>query len=114
MVVDSPVQQGQPPIDIALEDWVRVLHILHEQVPQLEVWAFGSRAKRAAKAYSDLDLMLMTEQPLPIDHMAAIADAFATSDLPFRVDLVDWASISEGFRKIIQQDRVLVQGAGQV
>lgn len=48
------------PIDIAPRDWVDVLNILREQVPGLEVWAFGSRARRAAKPYSDLDLALMT------------------------------------------------------
>jgi hypothetical protein len=64
--------------------------------------------------YSDLELVLMTVQPLPLDRMAASAVAFATPDLPIRVDLVDWATICEVFRSIIQQDRVLVQRAGQV
>jgi type I restriction enzyme S subunit len=40
---------------------------------------------------------------------SAIADAFATSDLPIRVDLVDWATTIDAFRSIIQQDRVLAQ-----
>lgn len=43
--------------------------------------------------------------------MAAIADAFATSDLPIRVDVVDCASTSAAFRKIIERDRVVVQTA---
>jgi type I restriction enzyme S subunit len=83
-------------------------------VPQLEVWAFGAPAKRVAKPYSDLDLVLMTAHALPLDRMAAIAEAFATSHLPIKVDLVDWATTSEVFRNIIQQDRVLVQKAGRV
>jgi type I restriction enzyme S subunit len=76
------------------------------------VWAFGSRAKRNAKPYSDLDLALITPQPLSLDQLATITDAFATSDLPIRVDLVDWASISRAFRKLIAQDKVVVQPAG--
>jgi hypothetical protein len=43
--------------------------------------------------------------------LAAIVDAFATSDLPIRVDLVDWASTTEAFRKHIAQDKVVVQAA---
>jgi len=86
-----------------------VLRILREQVPGLEVWAFGSRARRAAKPYSDLDLALITRQPLTFEQLAAITDAFATSDLPIRVDVVDWASTSDAFRKIIERDRVVVQ-----
>jgi type I restriction enzyme S subunit len=106
-----PPLTGQPPIDIAPRDWADVVRILHEQVPALEVWAFGSRAKRTAKPYSDLDLALITRQPLSLDELATITDAFATSDLPIRVDVVDWASTSEAFRDVIEQDRVVVQAA---
>lgn len=102
---------GQPPIEISPRDWADVLRILREQVPEFEVWAFGSRARRTAKPYSDLDLALISRQPLTLEQMAAIADAFATSDLPIRVDVVDWASISVAFRKIIERDRVVLQKA---
>lgn len=107
--MSTPARTDAPPIDIAPRDWVDVVRILHEQVPAIEVWAFGSRAKRTAKPYSDLDLALITQQPLSLDQLAIITDAFATSDLPIRVDVVDWASTSDAFRKLIAQDRVVVQ-----
>ncbi len=100
---------GDPPIDITLRDWVDVLRILSEQAPGVEVWAFGSRARRTAKPYSDLDLALITRQPLSLEQLAAITDAFATSDLPIRVDVVDWAATSDAFRKIIERDKVVLQ-----
>lgn len=109
--MNAPVPSDKPPLDIAARDWADVVRILHEQVPTLEVWAFGSRARHTAKPYSDLDLALITQQPLSLDQWAAITDAFATSDLPIRVDLVDWACASEAFRKLIEQDAVLVQSA---
>lgn len=43
--------------------------------------------------------------------MAAITDAFETSNLSIRVDVVDWAATSEAFRRIIERDRVVVQTA---
>jgi type I restriction enzyme S subunit len=107
----TPAPAGTPPIDLAPRDWADVVRILHEQVPAIEVWAFGSRARRTAKPYSDLDLALITQQPLSLEQFAAIADAFATSDLSIRVDLVDWAATSDAFRKLIAQDKVLVQAA---
>lgn len=100
-----------PPIEIASRDWNDVLRILHECVPGMEVWAFGSRARRTAKPYSDLDLALMCAEPLSLEQLAGIADAFDTSDLPIRVDVVDWASASDAFRKIIERDRVVLQKA---
>ena len=102
---------GPPPIEIAPRDWNDVLRILHERVPCMEVWAFGSRARRSAKPYSDLDLALITSEPLSLEQLAGITEAFETSDLPIRVDVVDWASTSDAFRKIIERNRVVVQKA---
>ena len=56
-----------PLIDIRPDHWEIVQRILQEHVPNLEVWAFGSRAKWNAKAFSDLDLAIITDEPLPID-----------------------------------------------
>lgn len=36
-----------------------LLAILQTEVPEREIWAFGSRATGAAKAHSDLDLAVM-------------------------------------------------------
>lgn len=109
--MNTSVRNVGPPIDIAAGDWADVLRILHEQVPTLEVWAFGSRARHTSKPYSDLDLVLITRQPLSLDQWAVLSDAFATSDLPIRVDLVDWASASDAFRERIERDAVVVQPA---
>lgn len=75
------------------------------------MWAFGSRVKHTAKPYSDLDLAVISDAPLTLARMAAITDAFAISDLPIRVDVVDWASASDDFRQIIAQNKVVVQRA---
>ncbi len=98
-----------PLVDVRPDLWRIVQGILQKHLPQHEVWAFGSRAKGTAKPYSDLDLAVITDQPLSLDVSAALTDAFAESDLPWRVDLVDWASTSEPFRRIIERDKVVLQ-----
>lgn len=80
-----------------------VRQILSKHAPQYEVWAFGSRVDGTAKKHSDLDLAIMSEKPLPVKLLSGIRDAFSESDLPFRVDVVDWAAISAAFRKIIEK-----------
>lgn len=100
-----------PPIDIGVAHWAMVREILAEHVPRFEVWAFGSRARGNAKPYSDLDLAIITDRPLPIEIDARLADAFAESDLPWKVDVLDWATTQESFRRIIERDRVVVQRA---
>ena len=98
-----------PRIEISPGHWNIVRGILRELVSDREVWSFGSRALFRAKKHSDLDLAILGGEPLSLTALAALRDAFAESDLPFRVDIVDWATTGEGFRRIIGRDRVVVQ-----
>ncbi|MBI5936826.1 MAG: nucleotidyltransferase domain-containing protein [Betaproteobacteria bacterium] len=98
-----------PNIAVSPAEWAIIQHILERHVPQHEVWAFGSRAKCTAKTYSDLDLAIITDKPLGLDVSAALAEDFSESDLPYKVDVVDWATTSESFRKIIERDKVVIR-----
>lgn len=100
-----------PAIEIRPEQWAIVRDILRTYVPHCDVWAFGSRAKGAAKPFSDLDLAVITTEPLALDLRAALADQFSESDLPWKVDVVDWALTSDVFREVIKRDKVVVQTA---
>ena len=63
-------------------------------------YGFSDRARRGrAKKYSDLDLAVMGEQPLSFTTMASLTDAFSDSDLPYRVDILDWAATSPTFQR---------------
>ena len=105
------VMPETPLIDIRPDHWAIVYAILQRHVPQYAVWAFGSRAKWKAKEYSDLDLAIITDQPLSLDVSASLSEDLSESDLPYKVDVVDWATTSESFRKIIERDKVVVQKA---
>ncbi|MBI5335004.1 MAG: nucleotidyltransferase domain-containing protein [Burkholderiales bacterium] len=105
------VQGPLPALQMEPRHWDIVRRILAEQLPGCEVWAFGSRARGAAKPHSDLDLAIVTDEPLPWVKAAALQEAFSQSDLPWRVDVVDWASTSEAFRRLIESHRVVVQAA---
>jgi predicted nucleotidyltransferase len=81
--------------------------ILSTQVPDCAVYVFGSRAVGSARAYSDLDLAVKGEAKLAPSRLQALRDAFAESDLPIKVDVVDWQAISAGFQDAIRADLVL-------
>ena len=98
-------------IDIRPADLETVRLILREHVPAVEVRDFGSRVAWNARETSDLDLALMTDEPLTVAQMADLRAAFTGADLPFRVDIVDWASTSEAFRRVVESEHaVLVDG----
>jgi type I restriction enzyme, S subunit len=96
-------------LDIRADHLQIVQAILKKHVPEHEVWAFGSRAKWVAKEYSDLDLCIVSEKPISFTTLGLLAEAFDESDLPYKVDVVDWATTSKSFRKIIEKDKVVVQ-----
>ncbi|HGO5853491.1 TPA: nucleotidyltransferase family protein [Mannheimia haemolytica] len=90
-------------IDLTESQRQQVLDIFKKYLPDTPVWVFGSRIKGTAKDYSDLDLALITKQPLTIRQQTELELAFTDSDLPFTVDLIDWASCNESFKQIILQ-----------
>jgi type I restriction enzyme S subunit len=102
---------SNPPLNIDLNphDLAEVQTILKKTVPDLAVWAFGSRAQWTAKSASDLDLAIISQSPLSLEMSAVLSDAFDESDLPMRVDIVDWASTKDTFRAIINKDKVVLQ-----
>lgn len=96
------------PIDISPLDLETVRRILREHVPEMEVRAFGSRVSWTARESSDLDLALMSCTPLNSKLVANLRLAFSNSSLPFRVDIVDWASTSREFKRIVEQESITI------
>ena len=88
-------------IDLGEKHLKTILAILNEHAPECEVWAFGSRINGSARKFSDLDLVLVGEQPIDWKRIEALKDALSESDLPIMVDVLDWHTISESFRSII-------------
>lgn len=97
-------------LDIEARHWGMLQAILAQHLPDREVWAFGSRTKGTAKPHSDLDLVVLGAAPLGIATQAALTEALSESDLPWRVDVVDWATCTSAFQALIAQHHVVVQG----
>ena len=70
--------------------------------PGTEIRYFGSRVSGSHRAHSDLDVALARDgapiDPLILANMRAV---FEGSDLPYRVDLSDFSTLSSDFREII-------------
>jgi len=89
-------------IDVTRQELTIIRNILREHVPQCEVRAFGSRVTDTAKDYSDLDLAVVGESKIERRIMLRLKEAFEESKLRFRVDVLDWQTISESFKKVIE------------
>ncbi|MBY0379724.1 MAG: nucleotidyltransferase domain-containing protein, partial [Burkholderiales bacterium] len=96
-------------IDLSPYQLEIVLNILKKHVPRFEVRAFGSRYKWTAKDYSDLDLAIVGNAILDRKIIYDLQEAFSESDLPIRVDVLDWYAISDEFKQIINQGYEVIQ-----
>lgn len=87
-----------------------VRRILHVHFEGLKVLAYGSRVSGVnLTPESDLDIAVVSEKPLNFDEMVAVEKAFADSELPFRVDIVDWAKMPESLQKSIKKENFVIQ-----
>ena len=95
-------------IDLDVKHLKTVQAILHRLIPNTPVWVFGSRINHTAKSYSDLDLVIVGQNRIPQGVYYQLKDAMEESDLPFKVDILDWHRIRPSFRKIIQENYVVL------
>ena len=96
-------------IDLGPAHMETVSRILASVVPDCEVLAFGSRVKGNARKYSDLDLAVRGTAPLGMSRYARLSTAFEESNLPINVDILDWHTIPESFRRNIRENCQIVQ-----
>ena len=101
-------------LDLSPEHRRIVRRILSEALPpDSKVWVFGSRATGKARRYSDLDLAIDAGRALTLDETGILREAFEESDLPYKVDIVDWHAIGDGFRAVIAAGRIPL-GAAEI
>lgn len=79
-----------------------VKQILKKHVPNAQIRIFGSRYKHTNKEYSDIDIAILEKEKMSLKKYSEIKEDFEESNLKYRVDLVDWNTISEEFKKIIE------------
>lgn len=96
-------------LDVAEQHLETIKRILGEYVGDCEVRAFGSRVTGTAKEYSDLDLAIVGKTKIKRRTKMLLREAFEESELPFRVDVVDYNAISDAFRTIVEKKYEVIQ-----
>ena len=86
--------------------------LLRNHLPDVEVWAYGSRVNGRSHDGSDLDLVLRGPglKKIPIDQLGEFEEAVRESNIPFLVEARDWARLPESFHREIERDHVVLAG----
>lgn len=74
------------------------------EIPNVEIYIFGSRVQGNALEYSDVDIALKDEAKIPIETILKLKVKFENSTFPYKVDIVDLMNLKERFRGIIKKD----------
>lgn len=82
----------------------QVAQIIRGYLPNVRIWAFGSRVRGEAKPTSDLDIAVEMHEKIDLAVMAKIREALAETDIPYQIDLVDCQRVSGDFKAMIHCD----------
>jgi predicted nucleotidyltransferase len=89
-------------IDAKEQDIILIAKTIRKHIPDCEIRVFGSRIKGTARPYSDIDIAIVAENLISPLTLERIKEEFAQSDIPCRVDILDFKAISDSFRKVIE------------
>ena len=83
--------------------------LLREHLPDVEVWAYGSRVNGRSHEGSDLDLVLRspTLEPLGAGYFDLL-EVIDNSNIPILVQAHDWARLPESFHQEIEREHVVL------
>ena len=84
--------------------------LLREHLPEVEVWAYGSRVSGKSHDGSDLDLVLRGPglKKIPIGQLENFEEAVRESAIPILVEIRDWARLPERFHREIEREYVVL------
>ncbi len=102
-------------IDVSDDEMSIIVATLRQCALGGEVWAFGSRYEGSACSndsthYSDLDLAIVTadKNTLSMMELAKVREAFDESELPYRVNILDYWGIHSEFRAVIDGGHAVI------
>lgn len=93
-------------INLPEKDLNLVIKILKKYFKGASVFFYGSRITENIKPYSDVDIAVKGAEKLDLSAMNRAIEAFEESELNIRVDLLDYNSISEEFKMIIDRKHI--------
>jgi type I restriction enzyme S subunit len=77
---------------------------------EYKILIFGSYPRKSANEFSDIDIAIKGSNKLPLLQWQLMEEEFSESELPKKVDLVDYQRVAKSFQKIIDSEGVDFDG----
>ena len=75
----------------------------HVPDPAYRIFLFGSRAEGTAHERSDIDIGIDGPNPVPLEALSLIQEELEEAPTLYTVDVVDFARVSEKFRRVARR-----------
>ncbi len=88
---------------ISPEDKQFIIDTISQHLPNAKIIAFGSRILGNAVQYSDMDVAIDQGAPVKLLKLSEISEVFSESDLPYKVDIIDYRRVTQEFQGLINK-----------
>ena len=95
-------------VAVSAEEMEYLLDTIRRYIPHATVWAFGSRIAGTHRPNSDLDLAVLCDKETALKNLPRLHETLTESDLPFKVQLLDFNRLPEHMKNNIQEKYVVL------
>ena len=85
----------------------KIIAVLSALFPDTEIYLFGSRARSTQSPRSDIDIALKQNQQISRYAIGEAVSMFEASNIPYRIEIVDFNSVSNDMQKSILQEGII-------
>lgn len=85
----------------------KILGILMILFPDAKIYLFGSRVLDNHSKYADIDIAIEEDKAIRPGRIGEAINMLAESSIPYKVDIVDYKSISKDMQNFIKRDGVI-------
>jgi uncharacterized protein len=89
------------------QDKRKLIEIVFKYLPKARIFLYGSRARNDHTAESDIDIAIDNKSKIDKIMLSTIKEDVDESTIPFFVDIVDFAEVSDDLRNQILKDGIL-------
>ena len=82
----------------------KIINLILALLPNVKIYLFGSRARGTHHKWSDIDLALDAGSALPNVKIGEVKDVLAATNMPYKVDVLDFYTISADMQEMIKKD----------
>ncbi len=85
----------------------KIIALISALVPEATIYLFGSRATDKHSEWSDIDIALDAGKKIFFVKIGEIIDVLAGTDIPYKIEVVDFHDIPESMQKSILKEGII-------